>query len=332
MTCSARLPVYTLLIAAFVPAARRARPDRPAGPGAARPVSARRARGDRGGRRAATHRVAGRGLPFVLELPSYRMPALRLWLSPGLRQRVGLSASARARSSSASRSVLWVLLHLPAREPPPGLSEPRARPRYALEHSVAGRIGPRDRAGDRAARLRLEDRRRPGREPRGPRGDRLDARPRSTRRPTRTPRCARPIRRDVDPRHRAAGLHAGHGRSAAGLLRLRAAVHVDARGHAPRDELAGAGPPSPSATLLGDRLRGELRHAPPGERTRLSAATAPAPGDVPCRRQSRRRLARLRAHQTSAPSAAASEPLASGVGIASTMKSAPSPPSISPHR
>ena len=72
--------------------------------------------------------------------------------------------------------TLWLLLHFPRVEAP-------ARARRAGGRGLRPRAQrrrpprPRHRAPDRAARLRLEDRRRPRREPRRPRGHRRDPRP-----------------------------------------------------------------------------------------------------------------------------------------------------------
>ncbi len=139
MTCSARLPVYTLLIAAFVPARNVLGPIGLQGlvllslylvaPIAATAVAAVLRRTV----------LSGAPMPFVLELPSYRMPGVKLWSL-----QVWGSAKAflkRAGTIILTTSiVLWVLLTFPRTTPPPGLSGPLAAS-FALEHSVAGRIG-----------------------------------------------------------------------------------------------------------------------------------------------------------------------------------------------
>ena len=139
MTCSARLPVYALLIGAFVPATTVWGPFGLQGLvllglyllGA---VSALLVA-------AVLKRTVLRGesLPFYMELPSYRRPPLRLVAS-----QVWGSASAFLRRAGtiilAVSIVLWVLLNFPAVEPPAGLAPPE-QARYRIEQSLAGRAG-----------------------------------------------------------------------------------------------------------------------------------------------------------------------------------------------
>ena len=164
--------------------------------------------------------------------------------------------------------VLWVLLSFPRHEPPPGESR-RGRPaRAQVEHSVAGRIGHAIEpviaplgfdwkigvglVASLAAREVIvatlaqiyaasdDDE-----------GSLRDA-----------------LRADVDPRTGRPVFTPADGRRAARLLRLRAPVHVDARGDAPRDQLlalAGLRLRLPS----GARLRRELR---------LTASASPLAG------------------------------------------------------
>ena len=139
MTCSARLPVYALLIGAFVPATRVLGPIGLQGlvllglyllaPLVAMLVAGVLKRSI----------LQSEGLPFTLELPSYRLPTLQLWLS-----QVWKSASAFLRRAGTiilvASMVLWVLLTFPRTPPPADLSEVQAAS-YALEHSIAGRVG-----------------------------------------------------------------------------------------------------------------------------------------------------------------------------------------------
>ncbi len=132
MTCSARLPVYALLIGTFVPAENVWGPLGLqglvllglylAGAISALVVAAILKRTV----------VTPENLPFYLELPSYRIPTLRLWVS-----QVARSAWAFLRRAGtiilAAAIVLWVLLSFPRAEGVSGLA--------AVEHSVAGRIG-----------------------------------------------------------------------------------------------------------------------------------------------------------------------------------------------
>ena len=139
MTCSARLPVYTLLISAFVPDRAILGPVRSqglvllalylGGAAAALVVAAVIKR----------TLVRGDGLPFTMELPTYRRPTFALWLSQVL-------SSVRAFLRRAgtiillATVVLWLLLHFPQVEAPADLDE-RAAAAYALEQSAGGRLG-----------------------------------------------------------------------------------------------------------------------------------------------------------------------------------------------
>jgi ferrous iron transport protein B len=139
MTCSARLPVYALLIGAFVPATTvfgflgvqglALLGLYLLGAVAALIVAA-----------VLKHTVLrGEAMPFYMELPPYRVPTLRLLVS-----QVWGAASAFLRRAGtiilAASIVLWTLLTFPRAEPPPELAPGQAA-RYALEHSAAGRAG-----------------------------------------------------------------------------------------------------------------------------------------------------------------------------------------------
>jgi ferrous iron transport protein B len=139
MTCSARLPVYALLIGAFVP------PVAVAGPlglqglvllglyllGALAALGVAALLG--------RTLMRGEGLPFYMELPPYRWPTLGLVVS-----QVWGSARAFLRRAGtiimAVSIVLWFLLTFPRTPAPPGAGEAAAK-RHALEHSLAGRLG-----------------------------------------------------------------------------------------------------------------------------------------------------------------------------------------------
>lgn len=139
MTCSARLPVYALLISAFVPQRSVWGPIGLqglillglylAGAVAALIVAALFKKTI----------VRGDGLPFTMELPTYRWPTARVWLS-----QVFGSAWAFIRRAGtiilAASIVLWILLNFPKVEAPAHL-DVGAASAYALEHSAAGRIG-----------------------------------------------------------------------------------------------------------------------------------------------------------------------------------------------
>lgn len=139
MTCSARLPVYALLIAAFVPAQAVWGPIGlqglvllglyVLGSVSALIVAT-----------VLTRTLLKRdSLPFYMELPPYRMPTARLLVS-----QVWGSVSAFLRRAGtiilAVSIALWFLLTFPAIEPPAG-ADATASSRHALEHSYAGRAG-----------------------------------------------------------------------------------------------------------------------------------------------------------------------------------------------
>jgi ferrous iron transport protein B len=139
MTCSARLPVYALLIGAFVPARAVWGPIGLQGLAllglyllgalSALAVAALLKR----------TLVPGEGLPFTMELPSYRFPPLTLVLA-----QVWTSAWAFLRRAGTiilvTSMLLWVLLTFPRVEAPPD-TPPEFAASYALEHSFAGRAG-----------------------------------------------------------------------------------------------------------------------------------------------------------------------------------------------
>jgi ferrous iron transport protein B len=139
MTCSARLPVYALLISAFVPARSVWGPIGlqglvllalyVGGAVAALVVAGVLKR----------TLVRGDGLPFTMELPTYRWPTLRVWAS----QVMGSAWAFLRRAGTiilVASIVLWFLLNFPRVDVPPHLDEPAAAA-YALERSAAGRLG-----------------------------------------------------------------------------------------------------------------------------------------------------------------------------------------------
>jgi len=139
MTCSARLPVYALLIGAFVPERAVLGPLGlqglvllglyAAGGATALCVAALLGR----------TLLPGEGLPFTMELPSYRWPTMRLWAT-----QLWTSVSAFLRRAGtiilAVSVVLWLLLTFPRAEAPAGVSEAELA-RHRLEHSAAGWLG-----------------------------------------------------------------------------------------------------------------------------------------------------------------------------------------------
>jgi ferrous iron transport protein B len=139
MTCSARLPVYALLISAFVP-------DRSVlGPIGLQGLILLALY--LGGAIAALGVAAivkrtllpGDALPFTMELPTYRWPTFRVWF-----RQVSGSAWAFLRRAGtiilAVTIVLWMLLTYPQVEAPADLDAKQAQT-FAIEHSAAGRLG-----------------------------------------------------------------------------------------------------------------------------------------------------------------------------------------------
>jgi ferrous iron transport protein B len=131
MTCSARLPVYALLIGAFIPA-------RLVGPGiqlqglvlfalyvagivAAFLVSF-----------VLTRTTRGQAAPLLMELPAYHWPNAR-HLALGLLERARVFLRRVGTTILALMVILWALSSFPA--PPPGATG------AAIEYSIAGQIG-----------------------------------------------------------------------------------------------------------------------------------------------------------------------------------------------
>ncbi|HXV35563.1 MAG TPA: ferrous iron transporter B, partial [Myxococcota bacterium] len=139
MTCSARLPVYALLIGAFVPAVDVIGPIGlqglvllglyALGSVSALLIASLLTR----------TLLRGDSLPFYMELPPYRMPTARL-----LASQIWGSARAFLRRAGtiilAVSIALWCLLTFP-RVPAPEGASPEQASRHALEHSLAGRAG-----------------------------------------------------------------------------------------------------------------------------------------------------------------------------------------------
>lgn len=138
-TCSARLPVYALLISAFVPATPVVGPITLQGLtlmglyllGAVSAVlfAAIFKRG----------MLRGASLPFYLELPPYRFPsisslAIQVW------RRVSLFLSKAGKVILAGSIVLWFLLNFPVSEAPEGSTESQAA-QYQIENSLAADLG-----------------------------------------------------------------------------------------------------------------------------------------------------------------------------------------------
>lgn len=139
MSCSARIPVYTLLIGAFIP-----------------PVAVAGIFNLRGmtllvmyllGTLTALAMAAvfkktllkGRARPLIMELPPYRLPGVRsLALSVGHRSSMFLRKAGTVILSLSI--VLWALATYPKSKPAPGMSEQAAQEQQ-LAHSALGRMG-----------------------------------------------------------------------------------------------------------------------------------------------------------------------------------------------
>lgn len=139
MTCSARLPVFTLLVSAFVPTGRVLGPFTQQGLvmlglyvlGAASGLIYA----------GVLNRIGLRATPtaFFLELPPYRMPR---WSAVARSTWTGASGFLRkAGTIILLTSVgLWVLLNVPQSKAPVGSTKAEAAA-FQMQHSVAGRIG-----------------------------------------------------------------------------------------------------------------------------------------------------------------------------------------------
>ena len=139
MTCSARLPVYALLIGAFVPAVQVAGPLGLQG----LVLLALYAAGSLTALLVAS--VLTRTLlredamPFYMELPPYRLPTAKLLASQVWRSTWAFLRRAGTIILAVS-IVLWFLLTFPQQQAPAGASSAEAS-RHAIEHSFAGRAG-----------------------------------------------------------------------------------------------------------------------------------------------------------------------------------------------
>jgi ferrous iron transport protein B len=130
MTCSARLPVYALLIAAFIPAQRVGGVELQglvlfalyvAGIVAAFAVAF-----------VLTRATRAPAAPLLMELPAYHWPNAR-HLALGLLERARVFLRRVGTTILALMIVLWALSSFPA--PPPGATGP------AIQYSVAGQLG-----------------------------------------------------------------------------------------------------------------------------------------------------------------------------------------------
>jgi ferrous iron transport protein B len=131
MTCSARLPVYTLIIGAFIP-------SQSVGPGIGLKglvLFALYIAGILGAMLAAAviqrFVTSSRGGSFLIEMPRYQMPRIGD-IALGLWQRASIFLKRAGTIIFVSTVILWLLLSFP--KVPEGSSESQ------VEHSIAGRI------------------------------------------------------------------------------------------------------------------------------------------------------------------------------------------------
>jgi ferrous iron transport protein B len=131
MTCSARLPVYAVIIAAFIP-------PRSVLPGVGLQglvLFSLYIAGILGAliaafvlRRTVTE---GRGIGFMMEMPKYQLPNLRD-MALGLWQRAYAFLRRAGTIIATTTVILWVLLSFPQVDPKSGISQ--------IDYSIAGRI------------------------------------------------------------------------------------------------------------------------------------------------------------------------------------------------
>ncbi len=131
MTCSARLPVYAVIIAAFIPATHVL-----PGIGLQGLVLFALYLGGIVGalvaalalRRSVTK---GKGMGFMMEMPRYQIPMLRN-LALGLWQRAWVFLKRAGTIIAVTTMILWALLNFPRTDPASGVSQ--------VDHSIAGHI------------------------------------------------------------------------------------------------------------------------------------------------------------------------------------------------
>lgn len=140
MSCSARLPIYTLLIGAFIPAIGLA--------GGVLSLKALTMLGMYLLGTIAAFLVAavfrktllrGQVTPLILELPPYRVPSIRS-LAQTVMNRAAIFLKQAGTIILAVSIVLWAMASYPETEPAPGMT-PAAAQEAQLTHSLIGRAG-----------------------------------------------------------------------------------------------------------------------------------------------------------------------------------------------
>ncbi len=139
MTCSARLPVFTLLISAFVPDRAVLGPLRAQGLVLFGLYALGAVSGLLYAAAVNVFAISGAAAPVVMELPPYRRPTAK---AVAIATWQGTSSFLRKAGTIilASSIVLWLALHLPTTSTDPSLDDAR-RTELELEHSAAGRLG-----------------------------------------------------------------------------------------------------------------------------------------------------------------------------------------------
>lgn len=139
MTCSARLPVFTLLISSFVPNRAVLGPLRAQG----LVLFGLYALGAVSGLVYAfvlnLTKLRQTEVPFLMELPPYRRPLARD-IALGTWQGASSFLKKAGTVILVTSMALWVLLHVPTSHAPASLS-PAAQGSYEMERSIGGRLG-----------------------------------------------------------------------------------------------------------------------------------------------------------------------------------------------
>lgn len=142
MTCSARLPLYIVMISAFVPETSVLGP---LGAQGLTMFGLFLLGGFTGLFSAAILRrsvLRGTTLPFYIELPPYRWPSWKTMVSSVWRP-VWMFVRKVTTVLLLASVVLWTLMTFPRTEPPASVSSQgkQAIKAYRLQHSIAGRVG-----------------------------------------------------------------------------------------------------------------------------------------------------------------------------------------------
>ncbi len=139
MTCSARLPVYVLLISAFVPATFVGGVLSVQGLVLMGLYAVAAISGLMIAKLFGSTFFKGSTLPFLMELPPYRFPAWRnVWITAYNRARAFLTSA--GTTILLLSMILWALGEFPHTTPPEGSSTLQAQ-QVQLEHSALGMIG-----------------------------------------------------------------------------------------------------------------------------------------------------------------------------------------------